>query len=280
MHPLRTSSSTEPLIECVPNFSTADPAVVDSLVATIESARDGVSVLHRTSDPDHARSVITFAGPALPVRDAAIRVVQKAAELIDLRIHHGVHPRIGATDVVPFVPLRGYSHAQAAALAHEAGVTIHRTTGIPIFFYEFAALARHRSNLADIRRGGLSPDLGGPAPHPTAGATVVGARRFLIAYNIDLNTPDVSVAKSTAHAIRERDGGLPAVKALGLFLAERGCAQVSMNLVNHHVTGIDAVTAAVEREAARHGVRIRGTELIGLRPDQVLESLKISLGAR
>lgn len=269
-----------PVVECVPNFSTADPAVVEALEAAIEAGGDGVRVLDRTWDRDHARSVITFAGPMEAVGAAAVRVVSEAARRIDLRDHAGVHPRIGATDVVPFVPLEGASIAQCAALAHEAGVEIYRTTGVPIYFYEFAALAPGRENLAVIRKGGLAPDLGGPGRHPTAGATVIGARRFLIAYNIDLETLDVEVAKSIARAIRERDGGLRAVKALGLYLAERGCAQVSMNLVNHRVTGIEAVTAAVEREAAKRGVRVRGTELIGMRPEEVLERLRLVTGVR
>lgn len=273
-------SSAKPLVECVPNFSTADPAVVAALVEAVEQAGDDVRVLDRTSDRDHARSVITFAGSPEAVRDAAVRVVREAVERIDLRTHTGVHPRIGAADVVPFVPVEGYSLAQAAALAHQAGARIYRETGVPIYFYEFAALAPGRENLAVIRKGGLAPDLGGPQLSASAGATVIGARRFLIAYNIDLETADIAVAKSIAHAIRERDGGLRAVKALGLYLAERGCAQVSMNLVNHRVTGIDAVTAAVEREAARRGVRIRSTELIGLRPEEVAERFRLVSGAR
>lgn len=268
------------LLECVPNFSTADAQIVNLLADLAESGRDGVRVLDRTSDADHGRSVITFAGPPDAVRDAAIRMVVEAARRIDLGAHRGVHPRIGASDVVPFVPVQGLSLAQAAAIAHEAGTAIHRLTGIPIYFYEFAAITPDRTNLAVIRKGGWQPDLGGPDPHLTAGATVVGSRRFLIAYNIDLDTPDVAVAKAIARAIRERDGGLPAVKALGLYLAERNCAQVSMNLVNPFVTGIDGVTAAVEREAARHGVRIRATELIGLKPEQVVERFRLVSDAR
>lgn len=259
------------LIECVPNFSTADVEVVDALVAVIEEA--GAQVLDRTSDQDHQRSVITFGGEPEPVRRAAVAAVGEAVRRIDLRRHAGVHPRIGAADVVPFVPLRGVTLAECAAVAWQAGAEIHERYGVPVFFYEAAARQAQHRNLADVRRNPVDPDLGGPALHPSAGASVVGARNFLIAYNIDLETTDVAVAREIARRIRERDGGLPGVKALGLWLESRRCAQVSMNLVDPEKTGVAAVTEAVTREAARLGVGIRGPELIGMLPEQVLAKL-------
>jgi glutamate formiminotransferase len=262
------------VIECVPNFSTADPTIVRELIATIGEHL----VIDHTSDADHARSVITFGGPPAEVRDAAVRVVARAAERIDLRQHQGVHPRIGATDVVPFVPLTGATMAECVELAWSAGEEIHRRFDIPVFFYEAAARRPEHRNLADVRRHPVAPDL--PGKHPSAGAAVIGARKFLIAYNINLRTRDVRAAQTIARKIRERDGGLPAVKALGLFLASRDCAQVSMNLVDHEVTGIPEVNAAVAAAAAALGIEILDHELIGLLPHQVEERLKLKLSAR
>lgn len=235
-------------------------------------------VLDRTSDADHARSVITFGGERQQVRDAAVRMVGVAAERIDLRRHQGVHPRIGATDVVPFVPLSGSTLQECAELAWSAGEEINRRYGIAVFFYEAAARQAKHRNLADVRRHPVDPDLAGS--HPSAGAVVIGARRFLIAYNINLKTADVSIAKAIARQIRERDGGLKAVKALGLMLESRGCAQVSMNLVDHEITGVDDVNRAVAEAAAQLGVEILDHELIGLLPHQVEERLRMKLSAR
>jgi glutamate formiminotransferase len=257
------------LVECVPNFSTADAAVVDALVESIGPDL----VLDRTSDVDHGRSVITFGGEPERVRDAAVRMVGRAAELIDLRVHAGVHPRIGATDVVPFVPLGEATMAECVELAWSAGREINERFRIPVFFYEAAALRPEHRNLADVRKNPVEPDLAGD--HPSAGAVVVGARKFLIAYNINLKTADVGVAKAIAKKIRERDGGLKAVKALGLMLESQGCAQVSMNLVDHEVTGVEDVNRAVEREARALGVDVLGHELIGLLPEQVVRRLMV-----
>lgn len=248
--------------------------MVDALVDSIGPDL----VLDRTSDSDHGRSVITFGGEGERVRDAAVRVVGRAAELIDLRGHHGVHPRIGATDVVPFVPLSGSSMQECVELAWSAGEEVNRQFGIPVFFYEFAARRPEHRNLAEIRRQPVQPDL--PGQHPSAGAVVVGARKFLIAYNINLQTADVSVAKAIARKIRERDGGLKAVKALGLLLESRGCAQVSMNLVDPEVAGVADVNRAVEAEAHALGVEVLDYELIGLLPEQVEERIKLKLSAR
>lgn len=260
-------------VECVPNFSTADPRIVAALVACIGEEM----VLDCTSDTDHARSVITFGGEPAQVRDAAVRMAGLAAELIDLREHQGAHPRIGATDVVPFVPLSGSTLAECAALAWSTGEEINRRYGIPVFFYEAAARQPQHRNLADVRQHPVDPDL--PGTHPSAGAVVIGARKFLIAYNINLNTSDVAIAKLIARQIRERDGGLKAVKALGLLLESRGCAQVSMNLVDHEITGIEDVNRAVADAAARLGVGILDFELIGLLPHQVEERLRMKLSA-
>ena len=234
-------------------------------------------VLDCTSDTDHARSVITFGGEPAQVRDAAVRMAGLAAELIDLREHQGAHPRIGATNVVPFVPLSGSTLAECAALAWSTGEEINRRYGIPVFFYEAAARQPQHRNLADVRQHPVDPDL--PGTHPSAGAVVIGARKFLIAYNINLNTSDVAIAKLIARQIRERDGGLKAVKALGLLLESRGCAQVSMNLVDHEITGIEDVNRAVADAAARLGVGILDFELIGLLPHQVEERLRMKLSA-
>jgi len=262
------------LVECVPNFSTAEPAVVDVLV---EAIGEGL-VVDRTSDADHARSVITFGGEAPEVGEAAVRVVGRAAERIDLRLHQGVHPRIGATDVVPFVPLTGSTMRECVELAWWAGEEIARRYGIPVFFYEEAARRPEHRNLADVRRNPARPDL--PGRHVSAGAVVVGARKFLIAYNINLKTGDVRVAQAIARKIRERDGGLKAVKALGMMLDSRRCAQVSMNLVDHEVTGVADVNRAVEAEARALGVEVLDYELIGLLPEQVEERIKMKLSAR
>jgi len=274
----------EPLIECVPNFSEGrDVGVIDAIAAAVTSVA-GVSFLHRTSDADHNRSVLTFAGAPDAVAEAALRAVEQAARLIDLRHHQGKHPRIGAADVVPLVPIDGISLKECAALAHALGRAIWETVHVPVYYYEAAALRPQCRRLEDVRRGqfeGLSkavetdearrPDVGGPALHPSAGAVVVGARQFLIAYNIDLNTQDVSIAKAIARAIRASSGGLDCVKAIGLMLEERGQAQVSMNLTDFEVTPIDVVFRAVEREAARHGVSIARSEVIGLLPRRALE---------
>ena len=272
------------LVECVPNFSEGrDAGRVAALEAAISSVA-GSHVLHRTSDADHHRSVITFAGEAEAVLESAIRATARAAELIDLNVHRGVHPRLGALDVLPFVPLGDTTLADCVTLAHRAGERIWRELHIPVYFYQAAALRSDRSLLEKVRHGqfeGLSelaltdetkrPDLGGPALHPTAGAVIVGARPILIAYNINLATADLSIAKAIARAIRTSSGGLPCVKALGLPLESRRQVQVSMNLTDFHITPPHVVFAEVSRLAAAAGVAVAESELIGLMPRKAVE---------
>ncbi len=267
------------LIECVPNFSEGRRKEVIEAIASSIASVPGASLLHITSDHDHNRTVITLAGPPASVAEAALAGMAMAKELIDLRVHKGEHPRIGATDVVPFVPISGISMQQCAKLAWLVGELASSELGIPVYFYEAAAKRPDRVNLADIRKGefeGLSiealtnpdrmPDVGGPGLHESAGASVVGARQFLVAYNVNLGTSDVSIAKKIAKAIRERDGGLPKVKALGFMIEDKGCAQVSMNLVDCDVTPPLEALNAIRKEAAKYGVKASEGELIGLIP--------------
>lgn len=272
------------LVECVPNFSEGrDGAKVEAIVATMREV-PGVLVLAHESDADHNRSVVTIAGEPDIVVEAAVRAVGKAAELIDLTKQVGVHPRIGAADVVPFVPLEGVTLEDCVALAKLAGGEIWRRYRIPVYLYEAAAQRPDRVNLENIRRGqfeGLrqeiatnpdrAPDIGEPALHPTAGATVVGARKFLIAYNVLLNTRDVEVAKKIAKAVRFSSGGLRYVKAMGVYLDARNLAQVSMNLTDFEQTPLHRVFEMVEREAARYGASVVSSELIGLIPRRALD---------
>ena len=272
------------LIECVPNFSEGrDPSKVDALVAAM-SGVEGVWVLDRESDTDHNRSVITLAGEPEAVAEAALRGVGKAAELIDLTRHTGAHPRVGATDVVPFIPIEGVTIEDCVVLAKKVGREIWERYRIPVYFYEAAALRPERTNLENIRRGqfeGLrqevlanpdrAPDVGEPRLHPTAGATVVGARKFLIAYNINLNTPDIGTANKIAKTIRFSSGGLRYAKAMGVDLKARGLAQVSINLTDFEQTPIHRVFEMVKREAERYGCAIVGSEIVGLVPKKALE---------
>jgi glutamate formiminotransferase len=266
------------IIESVPNFSEGRrPEVVEALAA--EARARGVTVLDLTSDRDHHRSVLTFAGRPGAVEEAAFSVAKKAVELIDLTRHQGAHPRMGAIDVLPFVPIQGATMADAVLLARTVGARIGSELALPVFLYEAAAARPERKNLADIRSPefeGLRdligkdpariPDFGPNRIHPTAGCVAVGARPPLIAFNVDLDTTDVKIAKKIAKKIRERDGGLPAVKALGIDLPARHCAQVSMNLCDFTKTGLLAAFQAVEKEAAALGTRVRAGELIGLVP--------------
>jgi len=262
------------MIECVPNFSEGrNPHTIAAIVRVIGHL-NGIAVLGFESDEDHHRSVITFAGEPAPVFEAAVRATGKAAELIDLRLHAGVHPRVGATDVVPFVPLDGSTLEECVALAHRAGEEIWQRFRVPVYFYEAAAKDPERRRLEKVRRPGFDgrpPDVGDLAEHPTAGAVMVGARLFLIAYNINLATPDAVIAKQIAAKVRESSGGFPFVKAMGLHLPSQGVAQVSMNLTNFAATPLDDLYAAVEAEAARLGTAIAGSELIGLIPRAALE---------
>jgi glutamate formiminotransferase len=234
-------------------------------------------------DADHNRSVVTFVAPPETVVEAAVRVVARAAELIDLSKHAGQHPRMGACDVLPFVPVRGLSVDECVLLAHEAGRRIWGELGIPVYFYESAALRPERRNLADVRRGGFellreqiatvperAPDVGEPRVHPTAGACIVGVRPLLIAYTVTLKTGDLAVAKRIARAVRGRDGGLLHLKALGFELASRGVVQVSMNLTSYERTNLHHAFEAVRREAEALGVEVLASELVGLVPQAAL----------
>jgi glutamate formiminotransferase len=233
-------------------------------------------------DGDHNRSVVTIAGPPQAVVEAAVRAAGKAAELIDLTAQRGVHPRIGATDVIPFVPVSGISLAQCAILARQAGLEIWRRHNIPIYFYEAAASRPDRALLEQVRQGqfeGLRelvlrdvarrPDLGGPELHPTAGASAVGARKFLIAYNLYLERPDVTAARAIAKALRASSGGLDGVKAMGVLV--QGRAQVSLNITDFRLTPVHHAFAAVDRLARTHGTKVVDAELIGLLPEEAFE---------
>jgi glutamate formiminotransferase len=239
-----------------------------------------VTVLNRHIDPDHNRSVITFVAAPEVIVEAAMRAVARAAELIDLTKHQGVHPRIGATDVLPFVPVSGVSIDECITLAHTASRRIAQELSIPVYFYERAALRPERVRLENVRGGGFeqlraeialnpdrAPDVGEKKLHPTAGAIAVGARPFLIAFNVNLRTSDIAVARRIARAVRERNGGLPFVKALGFELQSRGVVQVSMNLTDYEQTSIARAFTAVQREAERQGVAIDGAEIVGLSRD-------------
>src|SRR6202167_3276434 len=272
------------LIECVPNFSEGrDLAKVDAIVAAMQSV-ESVHILDRESDSDHNRSVVTLAGEPEAVAEAALRGAGKALELIDLTRHSGAHPRMGATDVLPFIPIEGVTIEDCVALARKTGRALWERYRIPVYFYEAAAQRPERTNLEAIRKGqfeGLlaealknpdrAPDLGGPALHPTAGATVVGARKFLIAYNINLNTPDIEIAKRIGKNIRFSNGGLRYVKAMGVDLRARHLAQVSINLTDFEQTPIHRVFEMVRSEAARYGVTIAGSEIVGLIPKRAIE---------
>jgi len=268
-----------PLVECIPNFSEARrPEVIEAIVAAIAAA--GVTVLDRHSDKDHNRTVVTYVGAPAAVEEAAFQGIRKAAELINLDGHTGTHPRIGATDVVPFVPLSGVSMEDCVAMARRLGERVGRELNIPVYLYEEAATQPERVNLENIRRGqykGLKveiethperkPDFG-PAHLGPAGATVIGARHPLVAYNVYLNTDDLSIAKSIAKGLRQSSGGYRYVKALGMLV--EGMAQVSMNLTNFRQTPVFRVVETIRREAARYGVSIHHSELVGLIPQDAL----------
>src|ERR1022692_4066365 len=253
---------TGPVVECVPNFSEGtDARRVEAIVASMRV--EGVHLLDWSMDNDHNRSVVTIAGEPSAIVEAAVRGAGKAAELIDLTRQQGVHPRIGAADVIPFVPISGIKLEQCALLARQAGLEIWRRFGIPVFFYEAAAARPDRANLEEVRRGqfeGLRdavrnetarrPDLGGPGLHPTAGACAVGARKFLVAYNIYFNSADVAMVRAVAREIRAASGGLKGVKAMGVLA--HGRAQLSMNITDFEVTRISQVYRAVSNLALRY----------------------------
>lgn len=270
----------KPIVECIPNFSEARrPEVVEAILAAI-TGTPGVSLLDHSSDSDHNRSVITYAGPPAAVEEAAFRAIRTAAGLIDLEQHRGSHPRIGATDVVPFVPITGVSMAECVQMARRVGERVGRELNIPVYLYEEAATRPERKNLENIRRGqyeGLKAEIDaiperqpdfGPARLGPAGATVIGARHPLIAYNVYLDSEDISLAKAIAKKIRQSSGGLPAVKALGMLV--EGRAQVSMNLTNFRQTSVRTVVETIRTEAMALGTGIHHCELIGLIPQEAL----------
>ena len=274
------------LVEVVPNVSEGRrPGVVDEVVAAFAVASPEVLVLDRSSDPDHNRTVLTLAGPGPALVGAAVAGAAACARLIDLTNHRGVHPRMGALDVLPFVPLGEATRLSGAAdpdrdcaaLAVRAGRRIAAEAGVPVYLYGAAARRPDRAALPAVRGRGFEslrdapdPDLGGPGLHPTAGATAVGAREVLIAYNVELAGADLELARRIAAAVRERDGGLPAVRAMGVALAERGLVQVSMNLLDYKVTPPAAAFAAVAELAERAGARVEASEIVGLVPAAAL----------
>jgi len=271
-----------PIIESIPNISEGRrPEVIERLAAAIRTT-PGARLLDHSSDASHNRSVFTLAGDGASVRAAILALYAVAVDTIDLRTHRGEHPRLGAVDVVPFVPIEGVSMAECVALAKDVAAAVAERYRVPVFLYEEASNNAARKNLEDIRRGefeglaakmsspGWAPDFGPSTPHETAGASVIGARMPLIAYNINLNTDRLDVAKKIAAAIRHSSGGLRYVKAMGVMLEDRRLAQVSMNLTNYEKTPIFRVFDLVKREAARYGVSILESEVVGLVPSAAL----------
>lgn len=271
---------TKPLVECIPNFSEARrPEVIEEIVSVIKNVTE-ISLLNHSSDLDHNRTVVTFAGPPMAVEEAAFRAIQKAAELIDLEKHTGSHPRVGASDVVPFVPLSGIEMIECVQMAHRLGERVGLELGIPVYLYENAATRPDRVNLENIRQGqyeGLKAEIGtnpdrrpdfGPAELGPAGASIIGARSPLIAFNVFLSSADVSIAKAIAKVVRYSSGGFRYVKGLGMLVD--GMAQVSMNLTDFRHTPIHRVVETIRREASRHGVNIHHSELVGLIPGEAL----------
>lgn len=269
-----------PLIECVPNVSEGRRAdVIDALASAIEGP--GIRLLDRSSDPSHNRTVYSFAGDGPDILNAVMRLFAAAVDAIDLRTHDGVHPRIGAVDVVPFVPLQDATIEECVALAKSTGALVGERLHVPVFLYEDAASRDGRRSLSDIRRGGVDgvalrmkeadwrPDFGPDRPHPTAGATAIGARPILIAYNVNLASNRLGVARRIASKIRASSGGLPGVKALGMQL-DGGIVQVSTNLTSYKETSMMTVFDAITREAAADGVRVLESEIVGLVPADAL----------
>jgi glutamate formiminotransferase len=272
------------VIECIPNVSEGRRTEVVTAMADAIAATPGVRLLDRSSDASHNRSVLTFAGDRDGVARAVLALFERAIAEIDLRTHRGEHPRLGAVDVVPFVPIDGVTMADCVELAKTVGAAVADRFKLPVYLYEEASTNPLRKNLEDIRRGefeglaakmateGWAPDFGPRMPHPTAGATIIGARMALIAYNINLASNRLDVAKKIAAAIRHSSGGYRYVKAAGFMLEDRGIAQVSMNLTNYEKTPIFRVFETVKREAARHGVEILESEIVGLVPSAALHA--------
>jgi len=262
------------LVECVPNFSEgSDESIINEIVATLK----GVKVLDVHSDPDHNRSVITFIGEPEAVRKAAFDMTERAMQLLDVREHSGVHPFIGVVDVIPFVPLQGVSMRETVTLSHQLGKELWNQLKLPVYFYGEAAKIQERKDLSYIRRGGYSilkqeiddphrkPDMG-EGLHITAGAAAVGARNYLIAFNVNLGTMDRDIVKSIAKNIREKDGGLPGVRALGVELPSQGMTQVTVNIVDHRETSLKKVFDEVSKWAKEYQVKLIDSEIVGLIP--------------
>jgi glutamate formiminotransferase len=272
-----------PLLECVPNVSEGrDPRAVEAIAEAVRAV-SGARLADVHADPDHNRSVFTFLGSPHAVEEAAVALAAAVLTRVDMREHHGIHPRIGALDVLPFVPLRELAMDDAVAIARRVGERLGREHGVPVYFYGAAATRTERRAVRDIRRGeyeGLAarladpawcPDCGPAVFHPRGGAMAIGARDILVAYNIWLDSSDLSAAKAIASAVRESSGGLPCVQALGLPLERRGLVQVSMNLLDYRRTGIARAYDAVAAEAARRGIPIKRAELVGLAPRAAFE---------
>lgn len=271
------------IVECIPNFSEGrHPDIIEKIVSAIKSV-PGVVLLDSESDPNHNRSVVTFVAEPDRVVDAAIAGAGAAAELIDLNKHTGEHPRMGATDVIPFVPISNVTMEDCVALARQCGERMWNELGIPVYLYEKAATRSERENLATVRKGQFEgirdeiatsearrPDFGEPRVHSTAGITAVGARPPLIAYNVNLGTSDIDIANKIARAVRHQTGGLRYVKALGFELKDRGIVQVSMNMVNYEGTPLFRAFEMIKREAERYGVAVVGSEIVGLVPQHAL----------
>ena len=270
------------LVECVPNFSEGRNAeVIEAIVAPFKSKK-GVAVLDYRADKDHNRLVVSLAGQPDPITESLMEAAQIAYKHINMETHQGGHPRVGAMDVVPFVPLRNMEMKDCIGMAHSFGKELNRVTGVPVYFYEEAALKPERKRLEIVRKGQYEalkteianperhPDVGEPKIHPTAGACVVGARKFLIAFNVNLGTRDLNVAKEIAKAVRSSSGGLMHVKGIGLALEDKGMTQVSMNLVDYEKNALYRVIEMIRMEARRWGVEIVETELYGMAPVMAL----------
>ena len=273
-----------PIVECVPNFSEGSRKDILEQIAAAITAVPGANLLGYEADADHNRSVYTIAGEPADVSEAAFQGCKKAAELIDLTNHKGEHPRMGATDVIPFIPISDITTEDCVKLAEALGARIGNELGIPVYLYGDAARIESRSNLANIRKGEFEalkteigtnperkPDFGPDHIHPTAGATAVGARFFLIAYNVNLDSTDLKLAKKIAKAIREKNGGMPGVKAMGFELKEENCVQVSMNLVDYRKTSPAQAYKRIEELASQADTSIRNSEVVGLLPQDALD---------
>ena len=270
------------IIESIPNISEGrNQEVIEAVVDQIRTT-PGCTLLNYSSDPNHNRTVITYIGDAKGVEEASVKLAKKAVELIDLTKHTGEHPRMGCVDVMPFVPIKDATNEECIELSKVVGKRIAEEADLPVFLYEMSAQKPARKNLATVRKGqfeGMAekvqdpewePDFGGARIHPTGGVVAVGARPPLVAYNLNLNTSDVEIAKAIAKIIREKDGGLANVKAMGFMLEDRNIAQVSINMTDYRVTPLYRVTEMVKMEAAKYGVQVIGSEVIGLCPMKAL----------